>query len=435
MATPIDPSVASPASLDAQRLGARRLDASLAKLTAATAVKPAPVEDNATLTRSNVLKAVRDAAPLRELGARLIDLRRLLADPRPSKGNAGIQGKIDEILAGVRKTAESLRGGSGAGPLSPVVPQQPNVADITPGITNIQVSSAGLQPGESVDVNVQITQSAQTASLMLSFGGANLDLDVGGNDPNARFSLEISGPLGEREFSFTSGTSLNDIAETFNSFSGALGLSAIVSGTAVRLDSLARNSNEFVSVRVIDEGDLSGTNTGIYRYEATDGNTADPQTLVGFEKAQGQTLTDLGQDLIAFINGVEARVTNDLNVAAMLGDLKVSFDLSISQAQWLDEFRAFRVVGSEAEGSLSRLLGQRDSGQGEALSTLVDEAIREVERAEREVLLSRNAEGLKLEQSDIPVIRDAQARLLDEARRLGLLAQPNPSTAYDALKP
>ena len=443
MPQPVDPSFKNAASLAAQGAATRRLDASLVKLAAATAVKPAEskpgdVGDSASLTQTNVLKAVRDTAPLRELGSRLIDLRRILASPRQAGAPNDFQSKIDASLAAIRKVAESLRGGQPEDPLSPATPPPNAIAtNVDAGVSNIQINAPDLAPGESLDVNVLVAQSAQTASLMLSFGAGSIDLGAGVNDPNARFTLEISGPLGVREFSFTSGTSLRDVADTFNSFTEVLGLSATVSGRAVRLDSIERNADAFVSVRVVDDGGIAGNNIGIYRYEPTDGDTADWRTRVGFDEAEGKTLTDFGQDLVAFVNGAQATNTGDTAISVDVGRLKVAFDLTIARAQSgpTFPFRAFTIVGEGESSAVDRVaaLDRKSALNLESLA-LLDDAIREVEQAERERLLGRAGEPLSIDEADIPVIREAQARLLDEARRLGLLIDHDPAKTFDALR-
>lgn len=443
MPQPVDPSFTNAASLAAQGAGTRRLDASLAKLAAASSVKPATAPaanaDDASLTQTNVLKSVRDAEPLRELGSRLIDLRRLLASPRQGSAANDVQSKIDASLAAIRKVAESARGGQPEDPLSPVTqPLNAIATNVMYGVSDIHINAPELAPGESVDVNVVVAQSAQTGALSLSFGRANLDLGSPGvGDPNARFSLEISGPLGTREFSFTSGTSLSDIADTFNSFTDVLGLSSIVSGTAVRVDTIGRNADEFVSVRVVDDGDIVGNNIGIYRFDPTDGYTADPQTRVAFEQAEGQTLTDFGQNLVAFVNGAQATSTGDTAITVDIGGLKVAFDLSISRAQSgpTFPFRAFTVVGEGERSAVDRVgaLDPESALEAESLS-LLDDAIREVEQAERERLLGRTGDSLAIGEGDIPIIREAQAKLLEEARRLGLLIDHDAAKAFDALR-
>jgi hypothetical protein len=292
----LSPNTASSAS---QGAASKRLDATLAKLTAATAVKPAATGDGASLTNANVLKVVRDTAPLRELGANLIDLRRLLAQsPTASSSNAA-QAALDKIAASI------------------------DAATATP--------------------------PSQTTLL---FNGPYLDLSGAKFDGSAQLRLELTGPRGVQEYSFTSGTSIADLAATFDLAGADIGVSARASGNAVVFESEARQGRELVGVRVID--------------------------------------------------GAGANFAQDAGSA--LGSLR-------------DALKA-HAASESAVGLL----------------THIDDAIREVERAEREQLLARAGGTIALSESDIPVIREAQAKLLDEARRLGLLVDHDPEKAFEALK-
>ncbi len=292
-------SLTSTPSTAAQGAAAKRLDASLSKLTAATAVKPTQTGDGASLTQTNVLKAVRETAPFRELGVRLIDLRRLLAESPETRSASAAQSALDRIAASIDAVA-------GKPPL-------------------------------------------QTALL---FDAPYLDLSGEKNNAVAQFHLELSGPRGVQEFRFTSGTSLSDLAEGLDVLGAELGVSARVSGNAVVIESEARLGREFVGVRVLD---------------GAGANFAEPP------------------------NSALASLRNALRT-----------DLA--------------------------------SAKGPELLAAIDDAIREVERAEREVLLGRAGGDVALTESDIPVIREAQAKLLDEARRLGLLVDHDPAKAFEALR-
>ncbi len=303
MPQPVDPSFTNAASLAAQGTGTRRLDASLAKLAAASSVKPALTPaakaDDAALTRTNVLKTVRESEPLRELGSRLIEFRKIVA-------NATATGPAGEVLKAGQSVLELLDG---------------------------------------------ITQEYPPTTRLI-FDSAFLDLSGDANDPSAQFVLELGGPGGVRELSFSSGTSVADIAETLELIGAQIGIVARLSGNAVVLDSDSALSAGFVGVRVLDDG---------------------------------------GSNL----------VTNPGEAIAALRD-------------------AIRS-GLEAIAPEKTL-------------ALLDDAIREVERAERERLLGRADGPLALEEADIPVIREAQAKLLEEARRLGLLIDHDPAKALDALR-
>jgi hypothetical protein len=299
MTQPVNPLNPKAAPLTSQSAAAKRLDTTLAKLTAATAVKPTQSDDGASLTQTNVLKAVRETAPLRELGAKLIDLRKLLAQSPTASSSKASQSALDKIAA-------------------------------------------------SIDA-VTATPPSQTTLL---FDRPYLDLSGEKNDAEALLRLELSGPRGVQQLSFTSGTSIADIAATLDLVGADLAVSARLSGNAIVIESEARQGREFVGVRVLDSGDANFAN-------------------------------DTGSAL-----------------GSLLGALEAS----------------------------------RATEGGADLLTLIDDAIREVERAEREVLLGRAGGDIAFTESDIPVIREAQAKLLDEARRLGLLVDHDPAKAFEALR-
>ncbi len=301
MTQPINALSANAKTIASQATAARKLDTTLAKLTAATAVKPAPSAappgDAASLTDANVLKAVRETAPLRELGAKLIDLRKLLAQSPKAPSTSVAQSALDKVAASI----------------DAVIGKPP----------------------------------AQTS---LIFDAPYLDLSGEKNDADAQLRLELSGPGGVLEFSFASGTSIADIAGTLDLAGGDIGVSARLSGDAVVIESEARQGREFVGVRVIDDGDAN------------------------------------------FADGARSA----------LSSLR-------------DALRA-------------------EPAEGAGLLTLTDDAIREVERAEREALLARAGGEITLGENEIPVIREAQAKLLEEARRLGLLVDHDPAKAFEALR-
>ncbi len=303
MTQPIDALSAKATAIASQGAAARKLDTTLAKLTAATAVKPAAptpaLGDAASLTDANVLKAVRDTAPLRELGSRLIDLRKLLASPPQTKTSTAAQSALDKVAASI---------------------------DAVAGKPPVQTS--------------------------LAFDGAYLDLDGETNNALAQFRLELSGPRGVQELSFTSGTSVADIAATIDLVGEDLAVSARVSGNAVVIEAESRDGQELAGVRVLDPA--------------------------------GANLIDSESSALDALSGL---LTRDLA-----------------------------------------------SIETERVLPLLDDAIREVERAEREELLARAGGEITLDDSEIPVIREAQAKLLEEARRLGLLVDHDPAKAFDALR-
>lgn len=217
-------------------------------------------------------------------------------------------------------------------------------------IAAFSVNGAKLTFEGTRDVVVQVTQSAQVGSLFLSLGAANLDLAGGATDPTQRFVIEIGGVEGSRELSFSSGTSLADIAETINTFTDVTGVSASVSGTGVRLDSVSFGANEFVGVRVIDDAGAVGD--GIYRLLVGDNGTADVGGGATTYVAAANRVLDSGQDLGATINGINATTLG--KVARINTDfLDVELELTTGAAQTLGNIDAFTITGGGADFQLA----------------------------------------------------------------------------------
>lgn len=297
--SPVNPGVSN---------ASKRLDASLSRLAGANAVKPKAAPDaRADLAEvtdpSSVVKALRDGAPFRSLASQLVQLRKTLA--------------------------------SGAG------------ADATPLAQAASETIKALFAGASEPVGDPTSR--------LVFDSPFLDLSGDANDADARFVVELSGPDGRRTFAFSSGTSIQDIAETLGAFSKQLGVATTLSGNALRFDSDRALSESFVGVRVLD---------------AAGANLAEP---VGSESALSRLYGELGREGAIFESG---------------------------------------------------------------FLSLLDDAIREVEQLERAQLLSRDLtpEIASFTRDDLDVIREAQLKLLQEARRIGLVSDPDPQSAIDALR-
>lgn len=303
MTQPID------ARLD-PRLSGQRLDSSLARLAAASAVKPLPVErasrpaDLADVADpSAAARALRETGPIRVLAAQLADLRKAIS-----------LGQRDAAAA----LAEPVR-------------------------SSIKPLLAASQPQGS------------PPTTRLLFDADFLDLSGDADDADARLTLELGGPGGVRTASFASGTSIADIAETLGLLGKEIGLTATLSGNAILLDSDSPLSANFVGVRVLDDagGNLDGS------------------------PASGGALSRLF-DALATIDGA--------------GDTR--------------------------------------------LTSLLDDAIRELEQTERARLLSKGLPpgDAAFTRDDLDVIREAQLRLVEEARRIGLITSPDPASTLDALR-
>ena len=199
------------------------------------------------------------------------------------------------------------------------------------GIDDLRVNGAKFE-GDSLDVDVLVTQSAQQAGLYLSLGTASLDLGTTGATDGATssFTIEIGGSLGSREFSFASGTSIDDIAATINTFSDITGIVASAGATGVKLYSNEFGGDEFVNVKIVDD---AGQDGGIYGIDAGDFATIDTTEIAGYSDVDASNgLRDAGQDIGATVNGIVA--TTKGRTARVDSDfLNLEITLATSQAQ------------------------------------------------------------------------------------------------------
>jgi flagellin len=195
------------------------------------------------------------------------------------------------------------------------------------GISDLRINAAKYN-STSLDVNINVTESAQQAGLFLSMGGTSIDL--GG--ATSSFVIEIRGSLGARELTFSSGTTLSSVAAAVNTFKDVTGVEATASGSGLKLFSTNYGSSEFVSVKVIDDGGIgTASNKGIYKLEDQDFTDAKAAVASTFANANNG-LRDDGQDVRATINGIQS--TSDGRTARINTDfLDVEFTFSISTSQ------------------------------------------------------------------------------------------------------
>ncbi len=256
-------------------------------------------------------------------------------------------------------------------------------------VEGFKINGAKLGFEETLDVDVLVTNSAQVGGFFLSFGGTEIDL--AGADSS--FTIEIAGSEGSRELTFASGTSLTAIADAVNSFTDVTGVEAEVSSTGIRLESDEVGSDEFVSLKVVDDGGVTGTGTiGVTEFETDNTEAADNGTNTAFGDLSNP-IKDSGQDVEATINGIQAttdgaraRINTDfLNVDVTL----TTGTAGAPNAQNLGKVDAFTITGGGADFQLagqvdiagkvslgvsnvaSRDLGRvDDSGTGRFLSDL-----------------------------------------------------------------
>ncbi|MBS0192540.1 MAG: flagellin [Phycisphaerales bacterium] len=219
-------------------------------------------------------------------------------------------------------------------------------SSVNTGVSDYKINAAKFSG--SMNVDVLVTASAQQGGLFLSFGASTI------NTGGSQFTIEVGGSAGIRQLTFSSSTSLNNIAAAINSFTSITGSKATVSGTGIRLDATDFGSANFSSVRVVKAGGLAPTNGGIYNLNSKNTALADTTSHTAFSAATN-TITDKGTDVSATINGITATaVGKTARVSTDFLDVEVT--LSDTQAKTLGAVggsnHAFSITGGGASFQL-----------------------------------------------------------------------------------
>jgi flagellin len=232
---------------------------------------------------------------------------------------------------------------------------------VTTGVSDYHINSAKFT-GSKLDVNVLVTQSAQQGGLYLS---TNQTINLGAGQS---FVIEVAGAKGSRELTFSSSTSIANIAAAINSFKDVTGVTAVSSAAAsgngggIVLKSSDFGSDQFVSVKVVHDGGISGTGLGVFNFNAADNNAVNAGSVVAFTSNNASNgIRDNGLDVAATINGIAA--TSKGKTARINTDfLDVSLTLNTTTAQALGQVGgtgnpAFSITGG---GANFQLAGQVD---------------------------------------------------------------------------
>src|SRR3954471_3944814 len=196
-------------------------------------------------------------------------------------------------------------------------------------IDTLQVNSAKIPDNGSVTVVVQVVASAQLAEVDFAASGIGA----------APVTIQVGGNAGVEQLSFAASTHNSAIAVAINQITAATGVSAVLSGGALRITSTAYGSKQFVSV----------------------------QSVVGtFTNGK-----DTGQDAQVNINGTKAEV-DGLTASVRSENLDVKLDLDSVFGTTIDPLgTTFTVTGGGAKfqlGSQVNRQGQINIGIG-AVST------------------------------------------------------------------
>ncbi len=167
----------------------------------------------------------------------------------------------------------------------------------TSALTDITVNAAKLSDdGSSLDVTVEVLQSAATADVFLSTGATFT------NGDNGSITIEVTGTRGTQQFTFASGTGQSDIIAAVNSFAEQTGVSAsqVSTGGNIELSSTEFGSDSFVRVKT-----LSNDGNAIVSDELADTPTNNAVT------GTGRDATVLINGTSATTDGLTARVSNE----------------------------------------------------------------------------------------------------------------------------
>jgi len=261
--------------------------------------------ENLRLEKSGIAQAIDNAerasniigtaeGGLTEVSSLLTELQALVSQSANTGGlsqeeKAANQLQVDSILGTINRIAGSTAF-QGAKLLNG------NYAYATSGVvasafTTMQISSARLPDAQSVNVVVQVTDSATTGQV--TFTGAGL-----GNGNTV--TLELAGAAGTEQLTFAGSSTIAQIQTAVNAIKEVTGVSAATSGTTLKFNSINYGSEQFVSVKA-----LSGT----------------------FATAGGTNGKDYGTDAVVKVNGAAAEAKG-INVTYRNSNLDVEFDLS-----------------------------------------------------------------------------------------------------------
>ncbi|MFO0973741.1 MAG: flagellin [Phycisphaerae bacterium] len=210
-----------------------------------------------------------------------------------------------------------------------------SLAYSTSGVTSselasVRIGTAKLPDGGSKSVVVQVTNSAETGTLIFSAAGLAATNAV---------TLQVAGQYGSDLFSFAGSTSIASIATAINQSKGVTGVSAIASSNnRLYLNSTDFGADAFVSVQV---------NAGTFATKDTGGNVA---------------TQDYGLNPSVTINGTAAE-TNGLRASVRTSNLSAELILSQTFATQTASTSTFTVTGGGANFAISQTLslGGRES--------------------------------------------------------------------------
>ena len=196
----------------------------------------------------------------------------------------------------------------------------------TSQMNDVRIFGANFGTNDSIPVNVEVLNSAETASLFISGNTAGAAGEL-----LSSVTFEVQGSNGAETFQFASGTALSAVAHAVNSVSDATGVSASLVSAADQTSGLTLNSTSFgadafVSVKKLDDGDFFQT------FDAQGGNAVN---------------RDTGEDVLATVNGNVA-LGDGLDVSLRSNSLSLELTLTSGAAQTTGNTYSFSITGGGA---------------------------------------------------------------------------------------
>jgi flagellin len=190
-------------------------------------------------------------------------------------------------------------------------------------VSGVQINAALLPANATENVVVGVTQSARTATLGYAGGALSATNAV---------TIEISGNTGTEQVSLAGGSTNANIISAINNVKAVTGVSATLSGAAVRLDSTTYGSKQFVALKAV-----SGT----------------------FAPTAAKST---GRDATVTINGAAAQA-DGTNVSFRSATLDLSFDLAATGGSSVNTntgATTFYITGGGARFALGSKVTETD---------------------------------------------------------------------------
>ncbi len=192
-------------------------------------------------------------------------------------------------------------------------------------IQDVKVFGANFGTQAYIPVNVEVLNSAETASLFISGNTAGAPGQL-----LSSVSFEVTGNKGVEVFSFVSGTALSAVAFAINQVKDAIGVSASLASagnqtSGLNIVSTAFGSDAFVSVRKLSGG------TFFQSFTAQGGSAVN---------------RDTGQDVLALVNGNLA-LGDGTKLTMHSTTLNIELNLTQTAAQQLSTY-SFSITGGGA---------------------------------------------------------------------------------------